>query len=424
MALKGNLKDFNLSEIFQLITMGKKTGALVLAGDEASGTIYFNEGSIYAAFTHWKAEPIEVRIQKASGLKESDLQKLKAEAEKAGKKLGEYLIEKKVFSVDDLKALLAGYLADSLFDLFTWKEGDFYFESGKKQSQADLGITVDIPSLMKVAEKRLEEWRKIKEKIPSLDLYFCWSLKPAEGNKDIVLKPIEWRGLYYLNGQHDVRALADLMELSEFEVCRVLYRLVADGLVEKAEKPKGGVVALKRVEEEKPREAEVVKAPSKKDEKKAEEEVKAKGKVEEKEAKKVKEAKPAKTEDEIRKKADEVVEEITARITQQLIGGVAKEKGQVEVEIEKKEEVSEEQLEEMLEELTALTEGAGEAVEEVPAKKEAARKESEVKEKAAEKVGKKAAEPSAKPEEPVRIKMDENISRELVLEIIKGIKRL
>lgn len=419
MALKGNLKDFNLGEIFQLITMGRKTGALVLAGDEASGTIYFNEGNIYAAFTHWKAEPVEVRIQKASGLKESDLQKLKAEAEKAGKKLGEYLIEKKVFSEDDLKAMLAGYLADILFDLFTWKEGDFYFESGKKQPQADLGVNVDIPLLMKVAEKRLEEWRKIKEKITSLDLYFCWSLKPAEGNKDITLKPIEWHCLFYLTGQHDVRALAGLIGLSEFEVCRVLYRLVADGLIEKTEKPKGEVVTLKRVQE-KLKEAE---APPKKEEKKEAEEAKAEDGELRKEAKEPAKEKPAKSEEEIRKKADEVVEEITARITQQLIGKAAEEKGQVEVEIEKKEEVSEEQLEEMLEELTALTEGGEGVKEEAPPKKEEAKKETGVKEELAEK-GEKAAAGPAKPAEPARIKMDENISRELVLEVIKGIKRL
>lgn len=404
MALKGNLRDFNLAEIFQLISMGKKTGALVITAGEISSTIYFRGGGIYAAYSGWKAAPFEERLSKFLKTSPDEIKKISQEAGKSGIKLGEYLVAKKSISQEDLKGLLSEHLADSLFDVFTWQEGDFFFEPNKEDTEFDLGITVDVSALMEVTEKRLEEWRKVKEKIPSLDLVFVLSLKPAEAGKDIVLKPIEWKALYYLDGQNDVRALSEQMGLSEFEACRVLYRLVAESLVEPTSKKKAEVITLKQpapAKEERPEEKAV------KAEKVAKEEEKVKPPTKERISTEA-------TDEEIKKKADQVVEEITARITEQILGSIgvggAETKPEVEVEVEKKEEVPEEELEEMLEELTALTEGeesAEEAVEEATAEE-----------------SKKPKKEEPKKEESKKITMDENISRELVLQVIKGIRRL
>lgn len=367
MALKGSIKDFSLSEIFQLITMGKKTGALVVKGVEQTGTVYFQKGGIYAAFTQWKTLPLEERIERSLKLKREDLKKFLKESQAAGKKLGEYLIEKKVTTEENLKKILAEHLADALFDIFTWKEGDFYFEPGKVHEESDWGIFVDVATLMEITEARLDEWRKIKEKIPTLTACYRISLKPAEEGKEITLKPLEWKALYYLNGENSVTEIADLLNLSEFEACRVLYRLVAEGMVEEVGKkeikrPKGEALG----EEEK--EALV-----------------------EEEAKEPKEevVKPAEEEGE---KTEEVVEELTEKITSQLMG---EKKGEVQVEVEKEEEVPEEELEKMLQELTSLTE-----------EKEEAPKE------------------DTQSSQAPRISLDKNVSRDVVMKVIKGIKRL
>lgn len=405
MALKGNLKDFNLTEIFQLISMGKKSGALVITAGEVSSTIYFRGGGIYAAYSGWKAAPFEERLSKVLKNSPDEIKKISQEAAKSGIKLGEYLIAKKMISQEDLKGLLSEHLADSLFDVFTWQEGDFFFEANKEDTEFDIGVMVDVSGLMSVTEKRLEEWRKVKEKIPSLDLVFVISLKPVEAGKDIVLKPLEWKALYFLDGQNDVRSLSEKMGLSEFETCRVLYRLVAESLVEPTSKKKAEVITLKQpvpAEEEKPEEKAV----------KAE---KA-GKVEEKPKPPVKERiSTGVTDEEIKKKADQVVEEITARITEQLLGSFevpgTESKPEIEVEVEKKEEVPEEELEEMLEELTALTEGE-EPAEEIQ------------REAVGEEEKKKPKKEEVKKEESKKITLDENISREIVLQVIKSIRRL
>lgn len=56
-ALQGDIADCNLSEVFQFVEIGNKTGCLLIEGKEPSGIIYFNNGIIiYAASKHSTGE--------------------------------------------------------------------------------------------------------------------------------------------------------------------------------------------------------------------------------------------------------------------------------------------------------------------------------------------------------------------------------
>ncbi len=56
-ALQGDIADCNLSEVFQFVEIGNKTGCLLIEDKEPSGIIYFNNGIIiYAASKHRTGE--------------------------------------------------------------------------------------------------------------------------------------------------------------------------------------------------------------------------------------------------------------------------------------------------------------------------------------------------------------------------------
>src|SRR6266849_5953233 len=46
MAIKGNLSEASLPDVLQLLAMGGKSGCLTLNVDDASGSIYFDNGQI------------------------------------------------------------------------------------------------------------------------------------------------------------------------------------------------------------------------------------------------------------------------------------------------------------------------------------------------------------------------------------------
>lgn len=454
MALKGNLRDFSLADIFQLIALSRKTGMLNIVRSEDSGHVCFQDGLVSYVKMSWRSDTFIERLIRSGKVKEQNVSRVLETQKTAakGQALNRVLVDEKLIEAESLEKFFSEQIISGIFELFTWEEGDFNFDSGKTTPEENLGLTVDVQTIVAEVNKRLEEWNKIKKKIPSSDLIFVMSPAPGDGNLEISLKPREWKLLCFLNGVRDIRTLGSDLGLSEFEVAKLLYGMLSVGLVEMIEQP----LEIKPAERPAAKPVEKVKVePAKvqaeeKIEEKAAEEV-AVEKIEEKPSAEeiIKEAvegitaKPSEVaaprqkeeapevgelEEAIKKRADQVVEEITARITQQLLGRKAETAASPEeataekaagetkapevkkveaahkAEIEVKDEVAVEELEDMLEELTALT-GGGESKKETSAR-------SELKTE------------GTNPAIEVKIASDQTISRNLILKIIKGIKRL
>ena len=82
--------------------------------------------------------------------------------------------------------------------------------------------------------RRLEEWARIKKKIPSMDVVFKMATAPGEGTFEISLKPIEWNLLLLVDGSRSVAELAAEKKRTDFEVARIMYGLFSAGLLEVA----------------------------------------------------------------------------------------------------------------------------------------------------------------------------------------------
>jgi hypothetical protein len=83
---------------------------------------------------------------------------------------------------------------------------------------------------MMEAARRLDEWRVLRRKIPSLDLvpYF----PPREQGADqITLSPQEWILVTRIDGLQTIEGIASSLRWSAFDVSKLLFGLVTTGLV-------------------------------------------------------------------------------------------------------------------------------------------------------------------------------------------------
>ena len=63
MALRGNLKDFSLPDVFQLVTFSRKSGVLrIKRADGAEGSVWFREGDVFFAQSNWHSELLGERL--------------------------------------------------------------------------------------------------------------------------------------------------------------------------------------------------------------------------------------------------------------------------------------------------------------------------------------------------------------------------
>lgn len=238
MALEGNLKDFSLADMFRLLAKGSKTGTLHVEREGADGKVCFRDGAVVYAASAGHKENLGKRLTKAGLITEKQLrqalglQKIQKK-EKANRKLGQILIDEGYVGESALEAFIAEQIADALFELFRWEDGQLRFEPDEYCADEDIGLTVSVETLIADSQKRLDQWKRIREKIPSMDTRFAMAGGPGEKSIEIHLKPREWMILCYLHGGRSVAELVELTGYNDFDAAKTLYGMYAQGLIEK-----------------------------------------------------------------------------------------------------------------------------------------------------------------------------------------------
>ncbi|HEX9094294.1 MAG TPA: DUF4388 domain-containing protein [Coriobacteriia bacterium] len=271
MALRGNLRDFSLPDVFQLVTLSGKTGVLRIKRSDAEGSVWFRDGAVFFAQSDWQREPLGTRLVAAGRLTPNALTRaldIQRGEPAGGRRLGGILVDEGYVSDKVLEAFVQEQIQDTIFDLFRWDEGDFDFEPLEVVPEEDIGLSVSIENVVMEGSRRLEEWTRIKKKIPSMEIVFKMATAPGEGTFDISLKPTEWNLLLKVDGTRSVAELAREMNRTDFEVARIIYGLFSAGLLEVASEDEVERLRAERavteaaLAAEEPRDAPAAAAPS------------------------------------------------------------------------------------------------------------------------------------------------------------------
>ncbi len=238
MSLRGNLKEFNISDIFQLLSLGHKTGALKVMGDE-EGYIYFKNGECYFATSTKYRKPIGQRLVEAGLISKSDLNKVlrTQKEEHSGRRLGRILLDQGLIDSKSLESFIKEQIWDAFLDILSWEEGEFDFEAGKVLTEEDVGITFEtwdkvvksIPSFEKILKS--EQWAKIKATIPNFDVVFALDQNRATDVVGISLTPSEWGLVCIIDGKKTVAELMKEFDRDNFQIGYTLYKLLKAGLI-------------------------------------------------------------------------------------------------------------------------------------------------------------------------------------------------
>ena len=237
MALRGSLKDFSLPDVFQLIQLSRKSGILRIKRPDAEGSIWFREGDVFFAQSNWRRELLGQRLVAGQKITPSALARaleLRGAEPPGGRRLGQILVDEGYITQQTLEAFVQEQIQDTIFDIMRWDEGEFDFEVLPEVIQEDIGLSVSVENIVMEGSRRLEEWERIRKRVPSTDMVFRMSTAPGEGTFEISLKPSEWNLLLLVDGTRSVRDLAVATRHTDFEVARTVYGLFSAGLLEVA----------------------------------------------------------------------------------------------------------------------------------------------------------------------------------------------
>lgn len=175
MSLQGSLKHLHLADVIQLISVSGKTGLFHLKRGDSAGLLYLKDGNIVHA------------------------------------------------EVGDIKG------EEAVYELAIWDDGEFYFEPDVEPKVRS--INKSNTNLLMEAARRMDEWRVLSRKIPSLELVPEFIMEQSQDRGQIQLSTSEWVILTRINGKNDIRAISRLCNIPVFEVCKILYGLVTHSLI-------------------------------------------------------------------------------------------------------------------------------------------------------------------------------------------------
>ncbi|HUP50630.1 MAG TPA: DUF4388 domain-containing protein [Thermoanaerobaculia bacterium] len=175
MAFQGSLKELPLPDIIQLVSVSGKTGRFTLTREDDRGTIFLKNGQMVHA------------------------------------------------AVGDLEG------EEAIYALAIWSSGEFQFLAGEEPDRQT--ITKSNTNLLMEAARRLDEWRVLSKKIPSVE-HVPELLGRENRHEQVTLNPHEWMLITKIDGHRSITEIGRALNMSSFEVAKILYGMITGELVQ------------------------------------------------------------------------------------------------------------------------------------------------------------------------------------------------
>lgn len=219
MGITGNLKTMELSELLQWLSQGRKTGTLYISAKNIEKKIFFEKGDIVSSAASDPKEHLGHFLVSHGFLDEETLAKAMDMQEANRMLLGKILVTIGAISEEDLERMLRLKAEESIYDIFTWPEGDFRFIDGELPAYTMVPLSISAAHLILEGHRRLDEWQRIRTVIPSIHMIPVavgeLESSPADPGVEQVLALV--------NDDRTVQEIALQTHSSEFFVCRILY---------------------------------------------------------------------------------------------------------------------------------------------------------------------------------------------------------
>lgn len=225
--IQGNLSTMNVSDLLQLVAVGRKSGMLRFDRANIVKQLYFEDGVIIGANSNDPKEYLGQLLIHYGKLDESQLRTALQIQREAGGRLGEILVSTEVLSQEDVLQVLRIRTLDIIYELFLWEEAHFELYDNEPPPDYFIRIEVQPTKVIMDGAYRIDEWKRYRTLIPSDRALF--ELGPGWTSSLSVNKELR-QILYFVQKRMSVAEISYNMHASPFHVYGQLYDLVSQGI--------------------------------------------------------------------------------------------------------------------------------------------------------------------------------------------------
>jgi outer membrane protein assembly factor BamB/tetratricopeptide (TPR) repeat protein len=238
MSIKGNLESFSLGEIFQSLSMNQHTGTLRVWDGQSEKKIYFSRGEVCLISTGAReTAKLGDYLVKNKIVTADAIQKALKIQEKSGKKLGEILLASKLITTEDLSAAIRYKIEEEIYELFLWEKAEFEFMSNLMDPELDdpmaraTKIKLNSNSLIMESLRRIDEWQRIHQTIPGFHIVFTKKNLHPNVVARVDAPEMHKIELESVDGLRSVDEIIKNSRLSRFELCKLLFEFLRQGVI-------------------------------------------------------------------------------------------------------------------------------------------------------------------------------------------------
>jgi len=235
MALRGKLRDFNITQLLNLINLARKTGALTIERSGKEVKIYFREGKLVYAFLNGQDEGLTGMLRKAGKISAEQSRVIRTRSEtNSDKELGLLLMNAGFVAQDDIVQSVRSHTLDAVYSVFSWTDGSFHFEPNELPTEGTITVPINLENIIMEGSRRVKEHQMLQDELPDLDVALRLTERPYPSARDVKLTADEWRVVSLISRRNTLRQMANTNSMSDFQIRKIVYGLLSAGLVKLA----------------------------------------------------------------------------------------------------------------------------------------------------------------------------------------------
>lgn len=235
MKLTGYLSEFSITEIFQFVEQGYKTGLLSLQPEPDSSQqqgkvnyLWLQEGRIVAAAENLDNKRLLSMIKQRGWLNHQVLSTVRDWSE-AEQPLGLYLKAQGTITAEQLQLLFHAQVLQPVCALFKWRDASFAFDTKATMPNAEMtGLSLSTTEASLLGLRVLRDWTAWAEKLPNPTTGLT---KAIAGKPQLQLDSQEWQVWDVADGSVCIEVIAKRLQLPVETVQKIAFRMTIVGLL-------------------------------------------------------------------------------------------------------------------------------------------------------------------------------------------------
>jgi hypothetical protein len=239
--LSGNLKDFGIADVFQLIGQQRKTGLLALRTRGAEASLVFDKGGVVTAVpaSGGDVEALVEKLVRCGLIRREQAQELSAAARASADPPATLVVERRWLAVEEVERIEDLLTRDTIFEVLRWSAGSFDFRARDLTHHRDPASLLGAEQILMDGLRMLDEWQSFSGAVPSDTTVFERSghfeayRQRASQRSPAALTQAE-RLFSLIDGRVTARRAIDLAQLGTFDGTQILAELVEAGLLKQS----------------------------------------------------------------------------------------------------------------------------------------------------------------------------------------------